>query len=182
MQVILNETFDWAVLKDELVFKDVYRQYFVKLYRFAFSIVHSKEAAEEIVHDVLINLWKKRDDFTAIANLNTYLYVSIKNLSLNYIRNEAKHRHLDIDSLYDECSYISIDPESLLITKEQAADLNTLINKLPVRCKMIFKLVKIDGLRYKEVANLLNISVKTVENQLIIAVKKITEALRPPKQ
>src|ERR1700744_3838585 len=117
MQILLNETFDRAVLKDELVFKDVYRQYFVKLYRFAFSIVHSKVAAEEIVHDVLINLWKKRDDFTAIENLNTYLYVSIKNLSLNYIRNEAKHRHLDIDLLYNECSYISIDPESLLITK-----------------------------------------------------------------
>jgi RNA polymerase sigma factor (sigma-70 family) len=113
--------------------------------------------------------------------LNTYLYVSIKNLSLNYIRNEAKHRHLDIDSLYNECSYISIDPESLLITKEQASDLNALINKLPVRCKMIFKLVKIDGLRYKEVATLLNISVKTVENQLIIAIKKIAETLRPAK-
>jgi RNA polymerase sigma-70 factor (family 1) len=181
MQILLNETFDRAILKDEHVFKDVYRQYFVKLYRFAFSIVHSKEAAEEIVHDVLINLWKKRDDFTAIENLNTYLYVSIKNLSLNYIRNEAKYRHLNIDLLYNESSYINIDPESLLITKEQVTNLNELINKLPVRCKMIFKLVKIDGLRYKEVAILLNISVKTVENQLIIAVKKIAEALRSAK-
>ncbi|MDP9080210.1 MAG: RNA polymerase sigma-70 factor [Bacteroidota bacterium] len=178
MQVILNEKFERSVLKDELVFKDVYRQYFVKLYRFAFSLVHCRESAEEIVHDVLINLWKKRNDFTGIENLNTYLYVSVKNLSLNYLRDQAKHNHVDIESVYDECNFISIDPESLLITKERAENLNALINNLPVRCKMIFNLIKIDGLKYKEVASLLNISAKTVENQLSIAIKKIAEAVK----
>ena len=177
MQVILNEKFERSVLKDELVFKNVYRQYFVKLYRFAFSLVHCRESAEEIVHDVLINLWKKRNDFTGIENLNTYLYVSVKNLSLNYLRDQAKHNHIDIESVYDECNFISVDPESLLITKEQAQNLNALINNLPVRCKMIFNLIKIDGLKYKEVASLLNISAKTVENQLSIAIKKIAGAI-----
>lgn len=178
MQVILNEKFERAMLKDELVFKDVYRQYFVKLYRFSFSLVHCKESAEEIVHDVLINLWKKRNDFTGIENLNTYLYVSVKNLSLNYLRDQAKHSHIDIESIYEENNLISIDPESLLITKEQAENLNALINTLPARCKMIFTLIKIDGLKYKEVAALLNISTKTVENQLAIAVKKIAETVK----
>ncbi|MCR8559575.1 RNA polymerase sigma-70 factor [Mucilaginibacter sp. BJC16-A38] len=178
MQVILNEKFERSVLKDELVFKNVYRQYFVKLYRFSFSLVHCRESAEEIVHDVLINLWKKRNDFTGIENLNTYLYVSVKNLSLNYLRDQAKHNHVDIETIYDECNFISIDPESLLITKERAENLNALINNLPVRCKMIFNLIKIDGLKYKEVASLLNISAKTVENQLSIAIKKIAEAVK----
>jgi len=178
MQVILNEKFERSALKDELVFKTVYRQYFVKLYRFAFSLVHCKESAEEIVHDVLINLWKKRNDFTEIENLNTYLYVSVKNLSLNYLRDQAKHTHVDIETIYNEANYISIDPESLFITKERADGLNTSINNLPVRCKMIFNLVKMDGLKYKEVASLLNISAKTVENQLAIAIKKIAEAIK----
>ena len=178
MQVILNEKFERAALKDERVFKDIYRQYFVKLYRFAFSLVRCRESAEEIVHDVLINLWKKRNDFTEIENLNVYLYVSVKNLSLNYLRDQAKHNHADIETIYNEANYISIDPESLMITRERADNLNASINKLPVRCKMIFNLIKIDGLKYKEVASLLNISTKTVENQLVIAIKKIAEAIR----
>lgn len=181
MQVILNEKFERSVLKDELVFKDLYRQYFVRLYRFAFSLTHCKESAEEIVHDVLINLWKKRNDFTAIANLDTYLYVSVKNLSLNHLRNEAKHAHAAIETVYNEGDPINVDPESLLITKEQTERLNTVINQLPPKCRMIFKLIKVDGLKYKEVASLMEISAKTVENQLAIAVKKIAEAIKRSK-
>ena len=178
MQVLLHEKFDRAILKDEQVFKDLYRQYFVKLYRFAISLVHCNEAAEEIVHDVLVNLWKRRNTFDEITNLNTYLYVSVKNLALNYLREQDKYKQVDIETLYNESSYISIDPESLLINKEQAEHLNTLINNLPVRCKLVFKLIKVDGLRYKEAAALLNISSKTVENQLAIAFKKIAEILK----
>jgi RNA polymerase sigma-70 factor (ECF subfamily) len=182
MQIILNEKFERAVLKDELAFKDIYRQYFIKLYRFAYSLVQCKEPAEEIVHDVLVNLWKKRNDFAEIENLNTYLYVSVKNLSLNYLRDEARHIHIDIDSVYDhQDNNISIDPESICIAKERAADLNASINSLPVKCRLIFNLVKIDGLKYKEVAVLLNISPKTVENQLAIAVKKIAIAIHSLK-
>jgi len=173
MQLILGENIQLEFFKDESVFREVYRQSFVKLYRFAFSFLHSKEAAEEIVHDVLINLWKKRNDFTDIQNLDTYLYVSVKNLSLNYLRNEAKHAHKDIDEMYDEMAFISINPESICIAKESADRLNKSINNLPVKCRLIFKLIKLDGLKYKEVAILLNISVKTVENQLANALKKI---------
>jgi len=178
MQVILNENIKLEFFKDEAVFRDVYRQSFVKLYRFSFSFLHCKEASEEIVHDVLINLWKKRNDFSDIQNLNTYLYVSVKNLSLNYLRDQAKHAHTDIDSIYDELAFISIDPESICIAKESAERLNESINSLPVKCRLIFNLIKVDGLKYKEVAALLNISSKTVENQLANALKKIAKAIQ----
>jgi len=178
MQVILNQNFERTDLKDEQVFKDLYRQYFVKLYRFATSLVHCKEAAEEIVHDVLINLWKKRNTFTEIENLNTYLYISVKNLSLNYLRNERKHLHVDLETIHDENNYIAVDPESVMISVEGIKTLNTFINKLPAKCKLVFRLIKEDGLKYKEVAALLNISVKTVENQLAIALKKISESIK----
>jgi RNA polymerase sigma-70 factor (family 1) len=178
MQIVLQEKFECTTLVDEQVFTDMYRQYFVKLCRFAISLTHCKEAAEEIVHDVLINLWKKRNMVNEIENLNTYLYVSVKNLSLNYLRNQGKHVYVDAVMLYNEKSYISIDPESVLIGKERINDLNLLINNLPVKCRMVFRLIKEDGLKYKEAAALLNISVKTVENQLAIALKKIAFALR----
>lgn len=178
MQIVLQEKFERATLVDEQVFTDMYRQYFVKLYRFAISITHCKETAEEIVHDVLINLWKKRHVVNEIENLNTYLYVSVKNLSLNYLRNQGKHSYVDAETLCNETSYISVDPESVLISKERINNLNLLINNLPVKCRMVFRLIKEDGLKYKEAALLLNVSVKTVENQLAIALKKITAALK----
>lgn len=178
MQIVLQEKFELTTLVDEQVFTDMYRQYFVKLYRFAISITHCREASEEIVHDVLINLWKKRNMINEIKNLNTYLYVSVKNLSLNYLRNEGKHIYVDAEMLYNEKSYISIDPESVFIDKEGLNNLNLLINNLPVKCRMVFRLIKEDGLKYKEAAALLNISVKTVENQLAIALKKIALSLK----
>jgi RNA polymerase sigma-70 factor (family 1) len=178
MQVLLNKDFEQTVLKDEQVFKDLYRQYFVKLYRFAISLVHCNEAAEEIVHDVMINLWKKRSAFTGIENLDSYLYVSVKNLCLNYLRNEGKHMHTDIETIYNDNNHITIDPESILISKQGIEDLNSFINDLPAKCKLVFRLVKDDGLKYKEVAALLNISIKTVENHLAIALKKIADAIK----
>ncbi|WP_461453360.1 RNA polymerase sigma-70 factor [Mucilaginibacter sp.] len=181
MQIVLHENFEQATLVDEQVFTDLYRQYFVKLYRFAISVTHCKEASEEIVHDVLMNLWKKRHSFKEIENLNTYLYVSVKNLSLNYLRNQGKHIYVDVEILSAETTYISVDPESVMISKEQVNDLNLLINNLPVKCRIIFKLIKEDGLKYKDAAALLNISVKTVENQMAIALKKISSAFRVQK-
>src|SRR5438045_1474205 len=69
-------------LKDERAFEECYRQYFVRLYRFCFSIVHQKQPAEDIVHDVFMQLWKRRSEYSSIRNLEVYLYVSVKNLSL----------------------------------------------------------------------------------------------------
>jgi RNA polymerase sigma-70 factor (family 1) len=181
MQIIFHEKLERATLVYEKIFKDIYRQYFIKLYRFAVSLTKSREASEEIVHDVLVNLWKKRHLIGEIENLNTYLYVSVKNLSINYLRNEGKRMYVDINTLYNEKSYIAVDPESLLISREQVEYLNNQINHLPLKCRIIFRLVKEDGLKYREVASLLNISVKTVENQLVIALKKIAGTLKTNK-
>ncbi|MGZ3751641.1 MAG: RNA polymerase sigma-70 factor [Mucilaginibacter sp.] len=177
MQAIINKSFDLTVIKDEQVFRDLYKKYFVKLYRFSAAIIKANEPAEEIVHDVLMKLWKKRNSFAEIDNLDTYLYVSVKNLSLNYLRDERKHETADIEELYNTTNYIAIDPESIMISGEKLNQLNNCINELPSRCKLIFKLIKEDGLKYKDTARLLNISVKTVENQLSIALKKIASAI-----
>jgi RNA polymerase sigma-70 factor (family 1) len=181
MQITINEKFDWATLNNEQVFKDLYKRYFAQLYLFAVSLVHCNETAEEIVHDVLVNLWRKRNSFSQIENLNTYLYVSVRNLCLNSIRDEGKYRHVDIETLYDEQSHCTVDPESVLISKERLKNLNQVIDQLPIRCKMVFRLVKEDGLKYRQVASVLHISVKTVENQMAIAVKKIAAVYKQTK-
>jgi len=165
-----------TALNDVQAFEECYRQYFVRLYRFCFSIVHQKQPAEDIVHDVFMQLWKKREGSPSIRNLEVYLYVSVKNLSLNYLRNTS-HRIVDIAERSHEYIQFNADPETLLIHSEAVKKMNAAIRTLPPRCKLIFKLIKEDGLKYKDVATLLDLSIKTVEGQLAIAMRKLTRAM-----
>lgn len=163
-------------LNDVAAFEECYRQYFVRLYRFCFSIVHQKQPAEDIVHDVFMQLWKKREGSSAIRNLEVYLYVSVKNLSLNHLRNNST-RIVDIAERSHEYIQFHADPETLLVHAEAVKKMNAAIRSLPPRCKLIFKLIKEDGLKYKDVATLLDLSIKTVEGQLAIAMRKLIKAM-----
>lgn len=160
-------------LNDEQAFEEVYRQYFIRLFRFCYSIVHQKEAAEEIANDVFLNLWKRKASADSIKNLEVYLYIAAKNLSLNYLRDNHFPHVMDISEQMGQHIRLEVNPESILVNAETARQLQDAIAQLPARCKLIFKLIKEDGLKYKDVALLLNISVKTVETQLAIAMKKI---------
>ncbi|HEY4208881.1 MAG TPA: RNA polymerase sigma-70 factor [Puia sp.] len=165
-----------TALNDVPAFEECYRQYFVRLYRFCFSIVHQKQPAEDIVQNVFMQLWKKREESPAIRNLEVYLYVSVKNLSLNYLRNTSS-RIVDIAERSHEYIQFNADPETLLIHAEAVKKMNNAIRSLPPRCKLIFKLIKEDGLKYKDVATLLDLSLKTVEGQLAIAMRKLIKAM-----
>lgn len=161
-------------LNDEQTFEKVYRQHFIRLFRFCFSIVHQKEAAEEIVNDVFLYLWKRRDRYDDIRNLEVYLYIATKNLSLNYLRDNHFLHVVDVDINEYIGQYIKLEvtPGSMMEGAETIRQLQEVIDELPPRCKLIFKLIKEDGLKYKDVAALLNISIKTVEAQLAIAMKR----------
>ena len=166
-----------AGLNDEHAFEQFYRQYFIRLFRFCYAVVHEKGVAEEIANDVFLSLWKRRSDLGAIENLEVYLYISAKNHCLNHLRRHRRMIAIDIDDLCEDALQFQPDPESLLIRSETTQQVVAAIAKLPPKCKLIFKLVRQDGLKYKDVARLLDISVKTVEAQLAIAVKKIGKAL-----
>ena len=166
-----------AGLNDEHAFEELYRQYFIRLFRFCYTIVHEKGAAEEIANDVFLSLWKRRDNLPAIDNLEVYLYVTAKNHSLNHLRRQRPQSALDIDDLNDAALQFQADPESLLIRAETLKKVVAAIDRLPPKCKLVFKLIREEGLKYKDVARLLDLSVKTVEAQLAIAVRKIAQAL-----
>lgn len=179
MDTTLNKVQDTATgQNDELAFEEMYRQYFIRLFRFCHAIVHQKGPAEEIVHDVFLKIWKRRDRLSEIDNLGVYLYISAKNHCLNHLRKDRHLQVIDIDGLCDEALQFQPDPESLLIRAETMKRVVAAIGQLPPKCKLIFKLVKEDGLKYKDVAQLLDLSVKTVEAQLAIAIRKIGQALR----
>lgn len=164
---------------DQQAFKQLYQLFFFRLYQFAYSFVRSKENAEEVVNDVFLNLWQHRETLNTINNINVYLYVAIKNASLNYLRKKNNALPLSIDELSVPHLHFVLNPELIMITRELQSLIREAIEQLPPRCKIIFKLVKEDGLSYKEVSSILDVSVKTVDAQLCIALKKLSFILQP---
>jgi RNA polymerase sigma-70 factor (family 1) len=140
-------------------------------------ITKSRELSEEIVSDVFINIWRRREHVLNINNLRLYLYVSVKNTSFNYLAQLTKTEVVYLEELDFEPLQPFSNPEQLLITKEMNQRLYKAIQNLPPKCRMIFKLVKEDGLSYKEAAEFLNLSTGTIDNQLVLAVKKLSKAL-----
>jgi RNA polymerase sigma-70 factor (family 1) len=159
-------------------FEALYRLYFVRLFRFCYSIIHQKESAEEIVHDVFVKLWENRHRTPEIGNPRLYLYVSVKNRSLNFLRDNAAAPTIEISERCDQYIRFDANPETILLDSEGLQRIRAAINELPPRCKLIFSLIKEDGLKHKEVSRLLDLSVKTVETQLAIALRKIAAALQ----
>lgn len=164
---------------DHNAYREFYEVNYFRLYQFAFSFVHVRESAEEVVNDVFLKLWIKRTTINTIRNIQVYLYVMVKNTSLNYLRDNNLSVPISIDELCVDHFQLIADPELLITQKELQIQIREAVEQLPARCRLIFKLVKDDGLTYKEVASILDLSVKTIDSQLRIALKKLAAILQP---
>lgn len=169
-----------AVYEDEKAYKELFFILFNSLTRFATGIVHSKEIAEEIVSDVFISIWNDRAKLNAIDDLQLYLFVAVKNNSVHKAKQLNKRTTISIDDIDVEMDSVYQNPEERILSAESVLRIETAIKNLPHRARLILKLAKEDNMRYKDIAALLNISVKTVDNQLAIALKKITTSLGAP--
>lgn len=166
-----------AAAEDQNAFRELYLRMRRPLFRFAMSITRNHEASEEAVNDVFTRVWTNRKSLDHIHNLRLYLYTSIRNQSLNYLRSRKQLAIVSIDEMDISFEENVQSPEGLVETSELNKRLEWAVKSLPSRCKIIFKLVREDGLRYREVAELLHVQPKTVENQLTIATRKIAQAI-----
>ncbi len=157
-------------------FDQLFRCLYVRLVHFAVQFVASSGIAEEIVSDIFSNLWLKRDTLPGIQNLPVYLFVAVKHRCFNH-REQFSTLHVQIEHLEEGVLQDLHDPEKELEWKELFHRIDMAVATLPEQCKMIFKMVKEGGLKYREVADILDISIKTVETQLYRATKKIRAAL-----
>ena len=176
-----------ALSEDMKAYKELYLVMFDSLFHFSYSFVKSKQVAQEIVSDVFIKLWQIRSQLNTVDNLKPYLFGIAKNLSLSYLARASKNLSIQLDDIdLDEINMESLiefkNPEDSFISKEIINQVIQAIRDLPPQCQLIFSLVKVEGLKYKEVARLLNISAFTVRNQVAIAVKKIEETLSQKAQ
>lgn len=165
-----------AINADEKAFNELYVLLYNDIVSYVYKLLKSYEYAEEVVSDVFMKLWKIKDQIVDIQNLKVYLYKASKNYSLNYISNKHKVA-LKAEILPNFETYGSpANPEEICISNESVMVINKAIQKLPAQCRCIFRLIKEEGLQYKEVASALNISAFTVRNQMNIATKKINRS------
>lgn len=180
---LINETHIQRLLDrislegDEKAFRQLFELYVDGLSRFSISILKNKALAEEAVSDVFYNVWVHRGKLSQIENFKAYLFTSVRNTALNYLDKERRSKVIQLEDLSVSILIDEICPESELISKELKEAIGRAIDHLPERCKLIFSLAKIEQLKYKEIAQILDISVKTIDNQLAIATRKIGDEI-----
>lgn len=153
---------------DQSALKSLFDRYYFRLCDFAFQFVRSPDLTEEVVSDVFFKIWKNRSKINIEKNFKAYLYTATRNQALNYNQKERRDWE-DLDEavlpVHGTC------PDEELLFKELENRIEILLNMLPPRRKMIFKLSRIEGFTYREIAEILSISVHTVQNQMVQAVK-----------
>jgi RNA polymerase sigma-70 factor (family 1) len=171
----VKELIEGIKIGDQKAFEQLYHIFHKWLLAVSLAIAREREAAEEIVEDIFFELWQKRVESDQIKSIESYLYVAVKNRSLDYYRKHAKNHFVEIEELND--LDVKISPEDIYLFEELRSHIDHAISQLPPKCSEVFRLVKLEGHSYKKVAEILGITPKTVENQLGIAVKRMTLAL-----
>lgn len=162
---------------DRGAFETVFREHYAALVRFADAMLRSRESGEDIVQEVLLNLWRQRETLRVDDSLRAYLYRAVRNRALNSVRNDRVRREA-VPHLVREAPQAAPGDADLLEGELEVAA-RAAIAELPPRCREIFELSRFQGLRYSEIAETLGISVKTVETQMGRALKALRERLAP---
>ncbi|MCS2890401.1 RNA polymerase sigma factor [Parabacteroides faecis] len=166
---------DLAERNSESAFKSLYVTYCDRIMRYLAMYVKSPQIAEELLSDVFFALWENRKQLLEINNFDAYIYRIAKFRVLNYLR-DNRSLTVDLDEVpIDLFAFTETTPEDDYISRELIDAVNDAIEQLPTKSKLAFKLVREDGMKYKDAAEHLGISVKTLEAQLTFAMKKITK-------
>ena len=150
---------------DEHALESLFREHFTSLCQFAAGFVKDDEIAREIVQDSFVTLWEKRLTIDVSRSVKSYLSTAVRNKCLNYLRDHKKFSNdlLALENLSTDAGYEIADrlvESDILLQIEQAMD------ELPEKCREIFRLSRIQNLKYQQIADHLRISVKTVESQM----------------
>jgi len=154
----------------ETAFETVYKSCFKGLHSYAHSILEDYEQAEEMVQQVFLKLWERRERIEINTSVEAYLYRSVYNESLNFLKHE-KVKQAHVSFVKHTTSEASGNHHKDIHTKELEVRISVALNKLPEQCRTIFQMSRFEELKYKEIADRLQLSIKTVENQMGKALK-----------
>ncbi|MCW5912719.1 MAG: RNA polymerase sigma-70 factor [Cyclobacteriaceae bacterium] len=162
---------------DQSTFEMIFRACYQPLCRYAFSFLNDKEEAEEVVQSAFISVWEKRSAIAIETSLKAYLYRMVRNSCLNVLKHEkVKQQHAAHEL------YVSETATDSVMHNVQATELESKIAEamqtLPEQCRLVFQLSRFEELKYQEIADQLQISVKTVENHMGKALRLMREQLK----
>ncbi|MFY0600027.1 MAG: sigma-70 family RNA polymerase sigma factor [Cyclobacteriaceae bacterium] len=162
-------------MKSIAKFRSLFEKHFTPLVKYSFSITGDKEQSKDIVQAFFVYMWKQ-NDIENLESFESYAFSSIKNKSLTFLKGQKK---------FSEEFPPMLVEHSLMSEKDTGFAkylLESAIRGLPDKCREVFMLSKLEGLTYPEIADVLNISIKTVERQVGIGLKKLREVLAPHRE
>jgi RNA polymerase sigma-70 factor, ECF subfamily len=168
-----------ALLKtgDITAFEMLFRTYYQPLCNYAYTFVQNRDEAEEIVQSTFLSVWEKRANLEIRTAVKPYLYAMVRNACLNVLKHEKiKQQHAAVELAVAEKSVESVT--RTVMASELETKIYEAMEKLPQQCRLIFKLSRFEELKYSEIAEQLDLSVKTVENQMGKALKIMREQLK----
>jgi len=159
---------------DAAALKFIYNKYWNQLYSSAYNILHDQQACEDIIQDIFINLWNRKDFIEIKVSLKSYLFASTRYAVFKQIRYgsvredifDEIHQRLETPSEYGNIEH-----------RELLSQINSIVDKLSAKCKVVYKLSREEQLSHKEIASQLDISTKTVENHLNKALRQLRISL-----
>jgi len=162
---------------DHDAFDAIFRAHYPPLVALAERMLRQRAIAEEIVQDVMLELWKRRATLSFDVSLRAYLFQATRNRVLNHFRHEKVERVGQSFAAVE--TQVEPRPHALLTEEEIDVALREAVTTLPDRCREVFELSRVQGLRYAEIAAVMGISVKTVEAQMGKALRMLRERLAP---
>lgn len=161
---------------DYHAFEQLFLVSYNPLRSFCKKIVHINEVAEELVSEVFCKIWNNRKTIVITSSPRSYLYASVHNISLDHLRKEKKHLLTNLENAVGlPCNYF--DPQKKCEYDELKAKIESAVARLPRQCRQIFQLSRDQGLKYNEIADKLQLSVKTIETQMGRALKSLRKSL-----
>ena len=155
-------------------YKQMFKIYYKQLVYFSYRYVKDVQVAEDIIQDIFVNVWNKRDTLDFTLNFKSYLYSAVRNHSLMHINKTNKVELVDLKFVVEKSDN---NPDVIVESKELEKGLMKIISELPTKRREVFSLSRFDKLTYAEIADTLNISIKTVETQMSRSLKHIRKNL-----
>lgn len=166
-----------AHFRDEAVYEQLFRKFHPVLCRYAFGMLKDIEASEEVVQDVFLKIWEKRNELEITVSVKAYLYRAVHNSCLNRI--DKKKREVRMDEVPLKVVHQASAPVADIQSRELEKAIADAMQQLPEQCRKVFELSRFGDMKYKEIADTLGISIKTVENQMGKALRIMREQLAP---
>jgi RNA polymerase sigma-70 factor (ECF subfamily) len=162
--------------RDEAAFEQVFKTHYKNLHAYAFTMLKDEDEAEEMVQQVFFKLWERSEHLSFSGSIAAYLYRAVHNESLNFIKHQKVKAGHQLHVAYSMKNK-SEQPHSKMIRKELEHKFREALNELPEQCRTVFQLSRFEDMKYKEIADKLDISVKTVENHMGKALKLLRTKL-----